>query len=214
MLVDLYFLFWSPAPHPTYQVCALSVCVLLRAACHLSGRRDGSPTWLCASVFCRGQNKQRRRNYGNYLICSDDTDVAALPLTVIHDATLAQGASIKDYTNVKERQPAHKYTLCVQLKFFKRLRRRGALLFFCEQILGRGWHHHQGRGGLQPGPNTSDSAQPRRRRRRFAKSISVRVSVNPSVCLSACRLDKVPGSIVLRTHWPAEVLLTALLSDC
>lgn len=46
-------------------------------------------------------NNQRQCNYRNYLIYSDDTDVTTLSFFVIYDAIVTQGASIKDYTNVK-----------------------------------------------------------------------------------------------------------------
>lgn len=53
--------------------------------------------------FCLLSSRYNRRqfNYCNYSIYADDTDVAALLFFVIYDATVTQGASIKDYTNVK-----------------------------------------------------------------------------------------------------------------
>lgn len=53
---------------------------------------------MYASVYC---HKRRQSNYCNYSVYSDDTDVAALSFFVIYDAIVAQGASIKHYTNVK-----------------------------------------------------------------------------------------------------------------
>lgn len=137
---------------------------------------------MCASVFRRGRNNHRRRNYGNYLIYSDATDVAALPFAVIHDATLAQGASIKHYTNVKGKkcQPAARHTnkpvsstllICLPLFFLRR--------YLAEVDIIR-----RGRGGSQPGPCTRSSAQPRRRRRRQRDLKSQSAPVCPSVCLS------------------------------
>lgn len=55
---------------------------------------------MYASVSCHHEIT-RHSNYCNYLIYSDDTDVTTLLFFLIYDAIVTQGASIKDYTNVK-----------------------------------------------------------------------------------------------------------------
>lgn len=56
------------------------------------------------------RNKRRRLNYGNYWMYFDKADnVDALPLFVIDDATVTQGASIKDHMDVnpdRRRRPS------------------------------------------------------------------------------------------------------------
>lgn len=78
---------------------ALSACCLcLLSFCVIFGLQGGSDVCFC---LLSSWKKERQSNYCNYSIYSDDPDVLAFLFFVIYDAIVAQGASIKHYTNVK-----------------------------------------------------------------------------------------------------------------
>lgn len=134
---------------------------------------------MCASVFCRGRNRRRRRNHGNCLIYSDDTDVAALPFAVIHDATLAPRCVNKRLHKRKKKDNCHTNTPCeFNFHVLNGSDNDGRFCFFPAS------RYLESAGVVQPSP-----AQPEHQRLSSAKTQTeeiCKVNLCLCVCVSIC----------------------------